>query len=196
MPVGLRSYQGPPQRLTLLVSNESCRKCRSGAGTQPVRRLRPVTNTHKRFGPEQHGQQRLSFPSDLLGRSHRRQQAAQPTLARDTLKTFVWETNNTEGTRHLNIVTPQLLIAVLGEEQLRCMWARLGPRDANSNGNSYHGDHKERPTKGITNMRVSKGGWRWIMQGDATTVPALFPSQGSTAALSTYRLVCFAAAGG
>jgi len=34
------------------------------------------------------------------------------------------------------------------------------------------------------------------MQGDAATVPALFLRRVSTATLSTYRLVCFAAAGG
>lgn len=38
-----------------------------------------------------------------------------------TAKTFISEVYNTEVTRHLNIVTPQLLVAVLGDEQLRHM---------------------------------------------------------------------------
>lgn len=122
--------------------------------------------------------------------------AKQPALTRNTTETFVSETNNTEGMRHLNIVTPQLLIAMLGEEQLRHMWARLGPRDAHGNGNSCHGDNKERQTKGITNMQESKGAWSWIMQGDATTAPVLLLSTGRTEKLSLYHFLSFVAAGG
>lgn len=125
-----------------------------------------------------------------------RKATMQPVLAWSTMKTFVSETNSTEGIRHLNIVAPELLIAMLGKEQLRRLWARLGPRDGNGNGNSCHGDRKERPTKGITNMHESEGAWGWIMQGDAAVVPTLFLSPGSTATLSTYHLVCFVTAGG
>lgn len=38
---GLRSCRGPPQRLSLLTSSESCGKRGSGAGRQTLQRLRP-----------------------------------------------------------------------------------------------------------------------------------------------------------
>lgn len=115
-----------------------------------------------------------------MGGSHARKEEG-------TMKTFISEVNNIEVTRHLNIVTPQLLTAVLEEEQLRHTWTRLGPWDADGNGNSCHGDRKDRPTKGITNMHESVPAWHWKMNGNAAK---------SLHHLSTHGSVRFAEAGG
>lgn len=53
----------------------------------------------------------LTSQEETMGSSHARKEEG-------TMKTFISEVNNTEVTRHLNIVTPQLLIAVLKEKQL------------------------------------------------------------------------------
>lgn len=156
-----------------LVSNGISRKRSKKAGVTYANA--EACNQHpKAFWPRE--PQQVEVRPQWLPRRKLWSEAMQPEIRctskeGGTAKTFISELYNTEVTRHLNIVTPQLLVAVLGEEQLRHMWARLGPRDTDCNGNGCHGDDEERPTKGITNMYVSRPAWRWIMQGNAAAVP-------------------------